>query len=82
MAERPMAELFTAKYMLLWVIALAAALFLPVRQLIWVLYVRRAERDGSETSDEERLALKNRAGMTAILLCFVFSYFYMNHLFR
>ena len=63
-------------------IALGAALFLPVRQLIWVLYVRRAERDGSETSDEERLALRKRAGMTAVLLCFVFSYFYMNHLFR
>ena len=77
-----MAELFTAKYMLLWVLALAGALFLPVRQLIWVLYVRRAERDGSETSDEERLTLKNRAGVTALLLCFVFSYFYMNHLFQ
>ncbi|MCY3823808.1 MAG: hypothetical protein OXG62_08065 [Nitrospinae bacterium] len=77
-----MAELFTAKYMLLWALAMAAALFLPVRQLIWVLYVRRAERDGSETSDEERLVLKKRAGMTAVLLCFVFSYFYMSHLFR
>ena len=77
-----MAELFTAKYMLLWALALAVALFLPVRQLIWVLYVRRAERDGSETSDEERLALRKRAGMTAALLCFVFSYFYMSHLFR
>lgn len=77
-----MAELFTAKYVLLWVLALGAALFLPVRQLIWVLYVRRAERDGSETSDEERLALRKRAGVTAVLLCFVFSYFYMNHLFR
>ena len=77
-----MAELFTAKYVLLWVLALGASLFLPVRQLIWVLYVRRAERDGSETSDEERLVLRKRAGMTAALLCFVFSYFYMNHLFR
>ncbi len=77
-----MAELFTARYVLLWVLALGTALFLPVRQLIWVLYVRRAERDGVETSDEERLALKKRAGVTAVLLCFVFSYFYMNFLFR
>ncbi len=77
-----MAELFTAQYSLLWVIALAAALFLPVRQLIWTLYVRRAEKDGAETSGEERLDLKKRAGMTALLLCFVFSYFYVAHLFR
>ena len=75
-------ELFTAKYMLLWVLALTVALFLPVRQLIWVLHVRHAERDGSETSDEERLAFKKRAGVTAALLCFVFSYFYMSYLFR
>ena len=54
-----MAELFTAKYLLLWALALGAALFMPVRQLIWVLYVRRAERDGAETSDEERLVFKN-----------------------
>ncbi len=77
-----MAELFSVRYMLLWALALAAALFLPVRQLIWVLYVRRAERDGAETSGEERLALKRRAGVTALLLSFVFSYFYIAHLFR
>ena len=77
-----MAELFTAKYTLLWTFAMAAALYLPVRRLIWVLYVRRAERDGAESSDEERLALKKRAGISALLLCFVFSYFYVAHLFR
>lgn len=77
-----MAALFSAKYMLLWALALGAALFLPVRQLIWVLYVRRAEQDGAETSGEERLALRRRAGVTAALLSFVFSYFYAAHLFR
>ncbi len=77
-----MTELFTAKYTLLWTLAMAAALYLPVRRLIWVLYVRRAEKDGVESSDEERLALKKRAGISALLLCFVFSYFYVAHLFR
>lgn len=77
-----MAEIFSAKYMLLWALALAAALFAPARRLIWVLYVRRAERGGETASEEERLALKRRAGATALLLCFVFSYFYMAHLFR
>ena len=78
-----MAELFTAKYTLLWTLAMAAALYLPVRRLIWVLYVRRAERDGEESSDEERLALKKRAGISALLLCFVFfPIFYVAHLFQ
>ena len=77
-----MTEIFTAKYTLLWTFGMAAALYLPVRRLIWVFYVRRAEKDGEERSDEERLSLKKRAGMTALLLCFVFSYFYVAHLFR
>ena len=77
-----MTEIFTAKYTLLWTFGMAAALYLPVRRLIWVLYVRRADRDGAESSDEERLALKKRAGISALLLCFVFSYFYVAHLFR
>ena len=77
-----MTEIFTAKYTLLWTFGLVAAMFLPVRRLIWVLYVRRAERDGAERSDEERLALKKRAGITTLLLCFVFSYFYVAYLFR
>ena len=77
-----MTEIFTAKYTLLWTFAMAAALYLPVRRLIWVFYVRRAEKDGEERSDEERLALKKRAGITTLLLCFVFSYFYTMHLFR
>ena len=77
-----MTEIFTAKYTLLWTFGLAAALFLPVRRLIWVLYVRRAERGGAESSDEERFALNKRAGITALLLCFVFAYFYVAYLFR
>ena len=76
-----MAEMFSATYMPLWALALAAALFAPVRRLIWVLYVRRAERDGKAVSEEERLALRRRAGVTALLLCLVFSWFYMAHLF-
>ena len=71
----------TADYDWLWTIALAAALFLPVRRLIWVLYGRRAERDGNE-DEARREALKRRAGMTAVLLCFVFAYFYVSSVFR
>ncbi len=71
----------TADYDWLWTIVLAAALYLPVRRLIWVLYVRRAERDGNE-DEARREALKRRAGMTAVLLCFVFAYFYVSSVFR
>ena len=70
----------TADYDWLWTIVLAAALYLPVRRLIWVLYVRRAERDGND-DEARREALKRRAGMTAVLLCFVFAYFYVSSVF-
>jgi hypothetical protein len=72
-----MAELFTAKYVLIWVLALAAALFFPVRNLIWALMVRRA-MSKAEIDEAERLRLRQRAGVTATLLVFVFSYFFVN----
>ena len=75
-----MERYFTAEYSLLWALALALALFYPLRQLIWVLTVRRAERK-AELADEQRRALKRRAAFTAALLGLVFSYFYMLQLF-
>ncbi|MDJ0950664.1 MAG: hypothetical protein QNJ94_17260 [Alphaproteobacteria bacterium] len=70
-----MADLFTSQYSMLWALVLGIALFFPVRQLIWSLSVRRAQR--KETVDEARsLALKRRATVTAVLLCFVFSFIY------
>lgn len=75
-----MANLFTAEYAWLWTAAMALALFVPVRQLVWVLYVRRAERDGDE-DQARRASLKRRAGWTSALLCFVFSFFYVLNLF-
>lgn len=75
-----MASLFAAEYQYYWAAVLALVLFLPVRRLIWVLMVRRAERKG-ETSDVERRRLRLRAGATAILLCFVFSFLYTATLF-
>ncbi len=75
-----MGDLFTKQYTLVWVFVLAAMLFFPVRQLIWVLYIRRAENDGSE-DEARRAALKRRAGVTSALLSLVFSYFYTTYLF-
>jgi hypothetical protein len=65
----------------LWTFVLALALFVPVRQLIWVLYVRRAARE-QEPDEAEKTRLKRRASVTAGLLCFVFSIAYTTYLFR
>ena len=66
---------FTEDYQLLWAVLLALALFLPVRQLIWVMSMRRAEKKGADL-EEAAPRLKRRAAATAGLLCFVFAYFY------
>lgn len=76
-----MTSIFTHQYWPLWAVALALALFVPVRHLIWILYVRRAKREGGgDAADQQRL--KNRAGFTAALVCLVFSYLYISYLFR
>jgi hypothetical protein len=72
-----MAELFTAKYALLWMVALAAALFLPVRNLIWALMVRRA-MGKAEIDAAEQKRLRHRATATAAMLVFVFAYVFVN----
>lgn len=72
-----MAELFTDRYALFWVFALALALFLPARNLIWVLMVRRA-MSKAEIDAAEQQRLRRRAGFSAGLLVFVFAWFFVN----
>ena len=60
----------------LWTVVLALALFVPVRQLIWVFSVRRLERQEGGADETKRQSLKRRAGFTAALLCFVFAFVY------
>lgn len=80
-----MQSLFSADYMYLWGVVLAATLFFPVRRLIWVLMVRRAQQSSADQTldieETEQARLKRRAGVTAALLCFVFSMLYVNTLF-
>ena len=66
----------------IWVVILSAALFFPVRKLIWVLYVRKKQKAQSEVSEEEKISLKKRANFTSILLCIVFSYLYVIQVFN
>ena len=66
----------------LWIILLSAVLFFPVRKLIWVLYVRKKQKTQQSVSEEEKISLKKRATITAILLCIVFSYTYVKQVFN
>ncbi len=79
-----MEALFTSDYLYMWVAILAAALFIPARQLIWALTVRRAIQKGGEENvdDAELQRLKRRAGVTAALLCLLFALAYVHWLFR
>ena len=38
----------------LWIIILSTALFFPVRQLIWVLYVRKKQKTQKSVSEEQK----------------------------
>ena len=66
----------------IWVVVLSVALFFPVRQLIWVLYVRKKQKSQKTVSDDEKIALKKRASLTSVLLCIVFSYLYVTQVFN
>ena len=66
----------------IWITFLSVALFFPVRQLIWVLYVRKKQKEQQSVSEDEKIILKKRATLTSILLCIVFSYLYVNQMFN
>ena len=66
----------------LWIILLSTVLFFPIRKLIWILYVRKKQKAQQSVSEEEKISLKKRATFTAILLCIVFSFIYVNQVFN
>ena len=66
----------------MWVILLSAVLFYPIRQLIWVLYVRKKQKMQKSVSEEEKKVLKKRANFTSIFLSIVFSYVYVTQVFN
>ena len=65
-----------------WIILLSIALFFPVRQMIWVLYVRKKQKAEKIVPEDEKKILKRRATFTSIFLCIVFSYIYVNQVFN
>ena len=66
----------------IWIVVLSTVLFFPVRQLIWVLYVRKKQKSQKTVSDDEKKGLKKRATFTSALLCIVFSYIYVSQVFN
>ena len=66
----------------LWIVLLSTVLFFPVRQMIWVLYIRKKQKSQQTVSEEEKKILKKRATFTSVLLCIVFSYIYVNQVFN
>ena len=75
-------SIYSAFHDPIWVVLLSAALFFPVRQLIWVLYVRKKQKSQKTVLDDEKKSLKKRATFTSILLCVVFSYIYVIQVFN
>jgi len=75
-------ELYFAFHDPIWVLLLSVTLFFPVRQMIWVLYVRKKQKSQKVVTDEEKKNLKKRATFTSILLCIVFSYLYVSQVFN
>ena len=66
----------------IWIVLLSTALFFPVRQLIWVLYVRKKQKSQQTVSDDEKKSLKKRATFTSVFLCIVFSYLFVSQVFN
>lgn len=61
----------------LWVLLLSALLFFPVSNLIYVVSVRRQQRKlNLELDGFELAAQKKRARFVAVVVCFVFSFFF------
>ena len=75
-------SLYMAFHDPIWIVVLSTALFFPVRQLIWVLYVRKKQKSQKTVSEEEKMSLKKRATFTSLLLCIVFSYIYVGQVFN
>ena len=75
-------KIYIAFHYPIWILVLSVALFFPVRQLIWVLYVRKKQKTQTKVSEEEIKKEKMRATFTSILLCVVFSYLYVAQVFN
>jgi len=75
-------EYYVAFHDPLWVLLLTLTLFFPVRQLIWVLYIRKKQKIQKTVTEDEKKILKKRSTFTSIFLCIIFSYVYVSQVFN
>jgi len=66
----------------LWIILLSTALFFPIRQLVWILHVRKKQKIDKVVSEEEKKILRKKASFTSFFLSIVFSYIYVSQVFN
>ena len=46
-----------------WTVLLGIALFYPIRQLIWVLYVRKKQKKQNLVSEEEKKSFEKKSNI-------------------
>ena len=78
-----MAAIFSQDLWLVWAALLTLALFYPVWRLIWMMGANRWARKNQKTvPDDVQNRLRQRAAVTAGLLCFVVGFLYTYWLFH
>ncbi len=71
-----MADFLSPQYKYLWALLLAAVLYLPLRNVIYRVSLRRAERWVEEVDAEESARLKKRASLVSAVVSCVFALLY------
>ena len=79
-----MLELYKTFHQPVWPVALFAALYFPIKKILYQLYMKKFFKDNPNKNELDELIktkLNNRARFTSILLSFVFSYLYVQNVF-
>lgn len=79
-----MIELYKTFHQPIWTVVLTAALFFPIKKILFQLYMKKFFKDNSDVQELNKIIkkkLNNRARFTSMLLSFVFSYLYVQNVF-
>lgn len=79
-----MIELYKTFHQPIWTVVLTAALFFPIKKILYQLYMKKFFKDNSDVQELNEIIkkkLNNRARFTSMLLSFVFSYLYVQNVF-
>lgn len=79
-----MIELYKTFHQPIWTVVLTAALFFPIKKILFQLYMKKFFKDNLDVQELNEIIkkkLNNRARFTSMLLSFVFSYLYVQNVF-